>query len=131
MLAYTFENTAAWALAMKGSAVSVLGEDYITAARVRGLKEGRIATFYMGRNAILPLITTLAISLGSMIGGATFIETIFSYPGIGWFFGEALIRRDFGTMQGLFLVQAATVIFANLIADLLYSRLDPRIRLEG
>jgi peptide/nickel transport system permease protein len=131
VLAYTFENAASWALAMKGSAVSVLGEDYITAARVRGLKEGRIATFYMGRNAILPLITTLAISLGSMIGGATFIETIFSYPGIGWFFGEALIRRDFGTMQGLFLVQAATVIFANLIADLLYSRLDPRIRLEG
>ena len=131
VLAYTFENSAAWALAMKGSAVSVLGEDYITAARVRGLKEGRIATFYMGRNAILPLITTLAISLGSMIGGATFIETIFSYPGIGWFFGEAVTRRDFGTMQGLFLLQAATVIVANLIADLLYSRLDPRIRLEG
>jgi len=131
VLAYTFESSAAWALAMKGSAVSVLGEDYITAARVRGLKEGRIAIFYMGRNAILPLITTLAISLGCMIGGATFIETIFSYPGIGWFFGEALIRRDFGMMQGLFLAQAATVIFANLITDLVYTRLDPRIRLEG
>ena len=131
VLAYTFENAAAWALAMKGSAVSVLGEDYIMAARVRGLKERRIATFYMGRNAILPLVTSLAISLGTMVGGATFIETIFSYPGIGWFFGEAIIRRDYGMMQGLFLLQAAAVIFANLIADLLYTRLDPRIRLEG
>jgi peptide/nickel transport system permease protein len=131
VLAFTFENTAAWALAMKGSAVSVLGEDYITAARVRGLKEGRIATLYMGRNAILPLITSLAISLGSMVGGSTFIETIFSYPGIGWFFGQALIRRDYGMMQGLFLLQAAAVILANLAADLLYTRLDPRIRLEG
>jgi peptide/nickel transport system permease protein len=131
VLAYTFENTAAWALAMKGSAVSVLGEDYITAARVRGLKEKRIAIFYMGRNAILPLVTNLAISLGTMIGGATFIETIFNYPGIGWFFGQSLARRDYGMMQGLFLLQAGAVIFANLIAELLYTRLDPRIRVEG
>jgi peptide/nickel transport system permease protein len=130
VLAYTFENTAAWALAMKGSAVSVLGEDYITAARVRGLREKRIAIFYMGRNAILPLVTNLAISLGTMIGGATFIETIFSYPGIGWFFGQSLARRDYGMMQGLFLLQAGAVIFANLIAELLYTRLDPRIRVE-
>lgn len=131
VLAFTFESSAAWALAMKGSAVSVLGEDYITAARVRGLSEGRIATFYMGRNAILPLVTTLAISFGVMMGGAVFIESIFSYPGIGLFFSEAITRRDFGMMQGLFLLQAATVIFANLIADLVYSRLDPRIKLEG
>lgn len=131
VLAFTFENAAAWALAMKGSAVSVLGEDYITAARVRGLKESRIATLYMGRNAILPLVTSLAISLGTMIGGATFIESIFAYPGIGWFFAQAINRRDFGMMQGLFLLQAVAVIFANLLADLLYSRLDPRIRMEG
>jgi peptide/nickel transport system permease protein len=131
VLAYTFENAAAWALAMKGSAVSVLGEDYITAARVRGLQERRIATSYMGRNAILPLVTSLAISLGTMIGGATFIESIFAYPGIGWFFAQAINRRDFGMMQGLFLLQAITVIGANLLADLLYTRLDPRIKLEG
>lgn len=131
IMAFTFENTAAWALAMKGSAVSVLGEDYITAARVRGLKEGRIATAYMGRNAVLPLVTALAISLGTMIGGATFIESIFAYPGIGWFFAQAINRRDFGMMQGLFLLQAITVIFANLLADLLYTRLDPRIKLEA
>lgn len=131
IIAYTFENTAAWALAMKGSAVSVLGEDYIIAARARGLKEGRIMIRYLGRNAILPMVTGLAISLGVMVGGATLIERAFSYPGIGWFFSEAINRRDFGLMQGLFLFQSAAVIFANLLADVLYTRLDPRIKLEG
>jgi len=117
-------------MAMKGSAVSVLGEDYIMAARARGLKERRIMVFYMGRNAVLPLVTSLAIALGVMLGGATFIETIFAYPGIGWFFGQATTRLDFGLMQGLFLVTAAATIFSNLLADILYSRLDPRIKLE-
>lgn len=131
ILAYTFESAAAWALAMKGSAVGVLGEDYIMAARARGLKEGRIMTHYMGRNAVLPMVTSLAISLGGMIGGSTLIETIFSYPGIGWFFGESLIKRDFGLMQGLFLFLGASMIFANLVADIFYSVLDPRIKLGG
>lgn len=129
--AYTFESTAGWALAMKGSAVSVLGEDYIMAARARGLKQRRIMTRYMGRNALLPMITGLAIALGTMVGGSILIETIFSYPGIGWFFGEALVKRDFGMLQGLFLFMSIAVIFANLAADLLYTRLDPRIKLEG
>ena len=128
--AYVFESTAAWAMAMKGSAVSVLGEDYIMAARARGLKERRIMISYMGRNAILPLVTGLAIALGTMLGGATFIETIFAYPGIGWFFAQATTRMDFGLMQGLFLVTAVVTIFSNLVADILYSRLDPRIKVE-
>lgn len=128
--AYVFESTAVWAMAMKGSAVSVLGEDYIMAARARGLKERRIMISYMGRNAILPLVTGLAIALGVMLGGATFIETIFAYPGIGWFFAQATTRMDFGLMQGLFLVTAVVTIFSNLVADILYSRLDPRIKVE-
>lgn len=128
--AYTFENTASWALAMKGSAVSVLGEDYIMAARARGLKESRIMTRYMGRNAMLPLVTGLAIAFGGMMGGSVLIETIFNYPGIGWFFNEAVNRRDYGLMQGLFFLTAAATIFANFLADILYTWLDPRIRLE-
>lgn len=130
VIAYTFENTASWALAMKGSAVSVLGEDYITAARARGLKDRRIITSYVGRNAMLPMITALAISLGAMLGGSTLIENIYSYPGIGRFNAEALTRRDLGLMQGLFLFQAIAIIFANFFADLIYTRLDPRIKLE-
>lgn len=130
VFAFTFETTAGWALAMKGSAVSVLGEDYVTAARARGLKGRRIMTLYVGRNAILPMITALAIALGSMLAGSTLIENIFNYPGIGRFFAEALTRRDLGSMQGLFLFTAVAVILANVVADLLYARLDPRIKLE-
>jgi peptide/nickel transport system permease protein len=130
VIAYTFETTAGWALAMKGSAVSVLGEDYITAARARGLKDRRIMVNYVGRNAMLPMITALAISLGTMLAGSTLIENIYNYPGIGRFFAQSLTRRDLGAMQGLFLFTATAVIFANFVADLLYSQLDPRIKLE-
>jgi len=130
IIATTFESAGGWALAMKGSAVGVLGEDYIMAARARGLKERRIMIHYMGRNAILPMVTGVAIALGAMLGGNTLIETVFNYPGIGWFFAQAIGRRDYGLMQGLFLLTASAVIFANLAADVLYSWLDPRIKLE-
>ena len=79
---------------------------------------------------MLPLVTGLAIAFGGMMGGSVLIETIFNYPGMGWFFNEAVTRRDYGLMQGLFFLTAASIILAHLIADLLYSRLDPRIRLE-
>ena len=128
--AFVFENTAVWAMAMKGSAVGVLGEDYIQAAKARGLKDRRIMISYVGRNSILPLFTGLAIAFGAMLGGAIFIETIFGYPGVGWFFSQAAMKRDFGMMQGLFLVTAAATIFANLAADILYSLIDPRVRIE-
>ena len=130
ILSYTLEALGGWALAMKGSAVSVLGEDYIMAAKARGLKERRIVTAYLARNSILPLITGLAISFGGMFGGSILIETIFNYPGMGWFFSQALMRKDYGMMQGLFLLTITATILANFLADILYAKLDPRVRLE-
>ena len=130
ILSYVLEAVGGWTLAMKGSTISVLGEDYITAARARGLKERRIAISYAGRNSILPLVTSLAISLGAMFGGAVLVETVFSYPGIGRFFALAVGQRDFGAIQGLFFVTITAMIVANFLADLLYAKLDPRIRLE-
>jgi len=130
ILSFTLEAVGGWALAMKGSAVSVLGEDYIMAAKARGLKDRRIVVSYLARNSILPLITGLAISFGGMFGGSILIETIFNYPGMGWFFSQALTRKDYGMMQGLFLLTIAATIIANLLADLIYARLDPRVRLE-
>ena len=82
----------------------------------------------MGRNAILPPITLLAITFAVMLGGAVFIENIFRYPGIGFFFAEAVMRRDHGMMQGLFLLTTFGIIVANLIVDLIYPILDPRVR---
>ncbi|NGP46809.1 ABC transporter permease [Bacillaceae bacterium SIJ1] len=119
-----------WALMMKGSAISVLGDDYIEAAKARGLPEKLIVSKYVQKNAIIPLVTQLAVFLGGMLGGAILVENLFQYPGIGYFMAEATGQRDYIVMQGILLFIAITMIIANFIADLLYSKLDPRIRIE-
>ena len=88
-------------------------------------------TSYVGRNAALPLFTQLAISIGFVVGGSVVIESIFVYNGIGKRLIDAINQRDYPVMQGVFIVITISVIFANLMADLLYSRLDPRIRVGG
>lgn len=125
---YVLEGIGGWALLMKANAVSVLGEDYITAAQARGLKNRRIVVSYVGRNALLPPFTRLAVVFGGMLGGSALIETVFAYPGIGFFFGKAVALRDYPLMQGLLLLTIAGVILANLVADFLYSKLDPRVK---
>ncbi|NLD43317.1 MAG: ABC transporter permease [Chloroflexi bacterium] len=120
-----------WGLSMKASAMSILGEDYITAARVRGLPNRRIITSYVGRNAMLPLVTQLAISFAMIFGGSPLIENMFLYPGVGYFLNQAIARRDYLLMQGMFLIITVAVVSANLLAEVLYSVLDPRLRTEG
>ena len=117
-----------WALAMKGNAISVLGEDYVNAARARGLGQRRIIFSYVGRNALLPLVTNLAITFGMMFGGSPLIENIFAYPGIGYFLNQSIGRRDFMLMQGMFLTITVAVVISNFLADILNSVLDPRLR---
>lgn len=128
--AFSIQAVGGWALAMKASATGVLGEDYINVAKAKGLKEERIIINYLGKNAILPLITGLAITLGAMLGGSMLVETIFGYPGVGFFLGKAIATRDYSLIQGLFLVTTVAIIFANLAADVVYTWLDPRIKLE-
>lgn len=130
ILAFSLQAVGGWALGMKASAVGVLGEDYINVARAKGLSEKRIITRYLGKNAILPLITNLAITLGAMLGGSMLVETIFGYPGLGYFFQKAIATRDYSLIQGLFLITTVAIIVANLIADIAYTKLDPRIKLE-
>ncbi len=120
-----------WGLSMKASAMSILGEDYITAARVRGLPSRRIITSYVGKNAMLPLVTQLAISFAMIFGGSPLIENMFLYPGVGYFLNQAIARRDYLLMQGMFLIITIAVVLANVISELLYSVLDPRLRTEG
>lgn len=119
-----------WAITMKNMTISVLGEDYILAAEARGLKKRRIMTSYVGRNAILPLFTGLAISLGYSFGGSLFVEQIFTYTGIGYLTYLGLANYDYPILQGCFLLMTVSVIAANLLADIGYSLLDPRIKLE-
>ena len=128
---YFITTVGNWMLSMKSSTINTLGEDYVTVAKARGLKEWRITTAYVGRNASLPLFTQLALSIGFVVGGSLLIETIFVYQGIGQTLGQAINRRDYTVMQGIFLVTTLAVIFANFFADLLYSWLDPRIKLDN
>jgi peptide/nickel transport system permease protein len=127
---YILSTIGSWMLIMKSSTLATLDEDYVTAARARGLKDGRITTAYVGRNAVLPLFTQLAIAAGFVVGGSLFIEPIFQYQGIGWILKNSVNQRDYPVMQGIFLVVTASVVGANLLADLLYGRLDPRIRIR-
>lgn len=127
-LAYVVTQVGFWAMSMKGVSVSILGEDFITSAKARGLSDRRIITAYVGRNALLPQITTLAITFGAMFGGSALIENIFVYPGIGFYMGRAIAGRDYTLMQGLFMMITVIVVLANVVAELLYSVLDPRIR---
>lgn len=128
VLTYVLTTIGSWMLLMKSSTLSTLEEDYVTVARARGLSDGRIMRAYVGRNAVLPLFAQVAIAAGFVVGGSVVIERIFVYEGIGFVLLDAINRRDYPLMQAIFLVITVSVIGANLLADLLYSRLDPRIR---
>jgi peptide/nickel transport system permease protein len=131
VLTYVLGTIGSWMLSTKSSTVSVLGEDYVNIAEARGLPERRILTAYVGRNAALPLFTLLAISVGFIIGGSVLIEELFVYKGLGSFLFLSISKRDYTSMQGVFLFITFSVVLSNLLADLLYGRLDPRIRISG
>lgn len=114
-------------LTMRYSMLSVLGEDYITVARAKGARERQVLLGHAARNALLPVLTLFTIRLGFAVQGAVVIETVFSYPGIGRTVFEAALSRDYPLLQGAFLLLTCAVIAANLLADLLYPLLDPRI----
>jgi ABC-type dipeptide/oligopeptide/nickel transport system permease component len=116
-----------YALVTRAGMLETLSEDYILAAKARGFARGHIIRRHALRNGLLPLSTLIALSFGSIAGGAILIETVFSWPGIGRTIFTALNTRDWPLLQGAFLVITLTVIAANLIADLLYVKLDPRV----
>jgi peptide/nickel transport system permease protein len=117
-------------LLVRNNVVSVLGEDFMLVARAKGLPEGRLKWAHALRNAILPFVAHLAAHAGMAITGAVFIETLFNYPGMGRLIFEAVGARDYPVIQGVFLVVSTVVLTANLLADVLNARLDPRVR-EG
>jgi peptide/nickel transport system permease protein len=116
-----------YALIVRSAMLETLGEDYVLTARAKGLKNLAIVRKHGFRNALLPIITLIALSLGFVIGGAITIEYVFSYPGIGLATVEAIDQRDWPVLQAIFLLLTFSVIFFNLIADLLYVKLDPRV----
>lgn len=129
-LTYTIVYMGEYMLIMRSSLLDVLSEDYILTAKAKGLSVFQILKDHAIKNAMLPLVTIIAINLGFTVGGVIQIETVFSWPGLGMTIVEALNRRDFPVLQGAFLLIAVSVIIANLLADLAYSYLDPRVKTE-
>jgi peptide/nickel transport system permease protein len=117
-------------LIMRSTVLEVLSEDYILTAKAKGLRTFQILKDHALRNAMLPMITIIALNLGFTVAGAIQIESVFSWPGLGLAIFEAVGRRDYPMLQGAFLLIAFSVIFANLLAELLYSVLDPRIQVS-
>jgi ABC-type dipeptide/oligopeptide/nickel transport system permease component len=116
-----------YTLIVRSAMLETLGEDYVLTARAKGLRQRTIVTRHALRNAMLPTITLIALSLGYIVAGAILIETVFSWPGIGNAVYQAVTERDYPMLQGAFLVLTVSVVFFNFLADLLYFRFDPRI----
>jgi peptide/nickel transport system permease protein len=117
-----------YAILMRSAVIDTLGEDYAMTARAKGLSGGRILRHHLLPNALLPAVTLIAINLGYVVAGAITVEYVFNWPGLGRLTVEALNSRDYPVLQGIFLLLGVSVVLANLAADLVYSRLDPRVR---
>jgi peptide/nickel transport system permease protein len=127
-LTFTIVYMGEYMLIMRSTVLEVLSEDYILTAKAKGLSNLQILRDHALRNTMLPMVTIIALNLGFTVGGAVQVETVFSWPGIGLAIFEAVGRRDYPMLSGAFLLLAVAVILANLVADLLYSVLDPRVR---
>jgi peptide/nickel transport system permease protein len=114
-------------LLMRSNMLEVMGEEFITMARMKGLPERDIMLRHAARNALLPLVTAFALGFGASVGGNVVIETVFSWPGLGRMLVDAVGGSDYPLAQGAFLLIAAVLVFMNFVADLLYGLLDPRV----
>ena len=116
-----------YTLIVRSALLETLGEDYVLTARAKGLRPAAILRKHALRNAMLPIATLVALSLGYIVAGAILVETVFSWPGIGRAVYDAVLQRDYPMLQGSFLLLTVSVVFFNLVADLVYFKLDPRI----
>jgi peptide/nickel transport system permease protein len=117
-----------WVFGMRNNMINTLGEDYVTFAEANGLRRRTIALAYAARNALLPNVTAFGLSLGAVVGGSVLVEGVFSYPGLGNLLYVAVSNHDFPLMQALFLVISVSMLVAIFVVDMLYVRLDPRVR---
>jgi peptide/nickel transport system permease protein len=128
LTAVTLGLVGAYSILMRSSIIETRSEDYITTARAKGLPNGRILRAHAFPNALLPMVTLIAINLGYVVAGAITAEIVFNWPGLGLLTVQALDARDYPLLQGIFLLIAVCVVFANFAADIVYGYLDPRVR---
>ena len=127
-LTLVITSLSGWVFGMRNNMINTLGEDYVTFAEANGLRGRTVATVYAARNALLPNVTAFGLSLGAVVGGSVLVEGIYGYPGLGNLLYVAVSNRDFPLMQALFLVITLSMLVAIFVVDLLYVRLDPRVR---
>lgn len=121
---------AIYARLTRASMLEIMDMDFVKTARAKGLPPGRITRVHVLRNAILPVITLAGIQAGQLVGGAVLTETVFAWPGIGRLMFDALLQRDYNLLLGVFFVSSAMVILFNLVTDVVYTLVDPRIELK-
>src|SRR5690606_20108299 len=126
-LAIVVASMGFWALGMRGMMITTDGEDYMILAQAKGLNPRRIFFRYSVRNAILPQVTALALSMGGLVAGSILVEYIFAYPGTGYLLYQGIVNNDFNVIQGVVFVLIVATSFAVLVIDLLYPLIDPRI----
>ncbi len=119
-----------FALVMRAAMMDVLTEDYITLARAKGVDERNVLYKHALRNAMLPMVTVIALAFGFTLSGALLTETVFSWYGLGRYIWDAIVRQDFPALQGIFFIISVMVVAANLVADIIYGFLDPRVKHE-
>jgi peptide/nickel transport system permease protein len=128
LLTLTLGYIGEYAIIMRSSLLEVMNDDFVQTARAKGVQDRLVRRHHAVPNAILPTFTLIFLSFGFVLGGAIIVEVVFSWPGIGRLTYEAIQELDYPVIQGVFLLSSATVIIFNLIADVTYGYIDPRIR---
>ena len=111
----------------RSSLLEVLGEDFVRTARTKGLRRGRVISKHALRNALVPVVTIVGLQFGFLLSGAIIVETIFTFPGLGWLLIQLIDARDYPAIQGLMPVFSVQFVLINLVVDLLYALIDPRV----
>lgn len=128
VLSVVIVSIGGWLLGMRNTMITILAEDYVTMAEAKGLSTRQVMMKYGARNAMLPQLTSFGMALGFTLSGSLFTEMVFAYPGLGYLLINSVRSVDYPLMQGLFMMITFAVLLANFVVDLLYVRLDPRIR---
>jgi peptide/nickel transport system permease protein len=126
----SFRSIAGWSRYLRSSLLGVLRADYVRTARAKGLAESTVVGVHAVRNALIPVLSVMALDLAGLFSGAVITETVFAWPGIGRMFVQAMFARDYPLLMGILLLGAVMVIVFNLVADILYGALDPRVRYD-
>jgi peptide/nickel transport system permease protein len=120
-------HAAAWTRYVRASMIDALGQPFVSAARARGVTEGRVLVRHVLRTALLPVVTVALLDAALLVSGAVVTESVFAWPGLGTLFTEALARRDYPVLMAMLMVASGAIIIVNVAADLIYARLDPRV----